>query len=106
MSTHNWGERPAGRWTVRVADRSRGSGQGSVEGVRMVMYGTTEQPVYQRAGPKDCDVTQSGSVGVEDPTDAAMEVLHQMSMAYNEMTRQKRSPPFVTDFSTKVLHGS
>ncbi len=39
MTTHNWGERSTGAWTLRIADRYSG-GAGTLNGAEITIYGT------------------------------------------------------------------
>ncbi|BFZ01977.1 hypothetical protein BsWGS_05016 [Bradybaena similaris] len=63
LSTHSWGERPQGTWTVRVADRNvfRHSGvyHGNVSSLKLVLYGTKHQPDHQKSSPRNCRVDQT-----------------------------------------------
>ena len=84
MSTHQWGEDPSGVWKVRIADNSHGDDHGLVDSVSLVLWGTEEQPEYQKAGgPKDCQAAGHKGTDLgepqEDPNIAAVGALKKLS---------------------------
>ncbi|XP_078620006.1 neuroendocrine convertase 1-like [Branchiostoma floridae x Branchiostoma japonicum] len=51
MSTHNWGEKPQGKWTLTIEDKSdHTENNGVVKDVVLILHGTPEQPAYQSGG--------------------------------------------------------
>ncbi|BFY97111.1 hypothetical protein BsWGS_00151 [Bradybaena similaris] len=54
MSTHNWGERPQGTWKLRVADKRSTYLHGTLRKAKLILYGTSEQPEYQKNYSTKC----------------------------------------------------
>ncbi|ESP05305.1 hypothetical protein LOTGIDRAFT_102960, partial [Lottia gigantea] len=52
MSVHNWGEDPKGTWKVVLEDTTDDKNNGILQDLRLVIYGTTEQPHHMRHGPR------------------------------------------------------
>ena len=96
MSTHNWGEDPTGVWKVRIADKSHGDDHGTVDSVSLVLWGTEEQPEYQKAGPKDCQAYGSSGTDLgeqrEDPNTAAIGALQKLSDALKNALKPEPTP--------------
>ena len=50
MSVHHWGEQPDGTWTLKIDSSSS-----HLSSVRLVLYGTSQQPASVSRIPRSCD---------------------------------------------------
>jgi proprotein convertase subtilisin/kexin type 1 len=53
MSVHTWGEKPQGRWTMKISDSAHDlDNEGFIKSATMILYGTKTVPAHMQAGPK------------------------------------------------------
>ncbi|XP_033633885.1 furin-1-like isoform X2 [Asterias rubens] len=76
MSTHSWGENPAGVWTLVIQNHGSASNHGTLKLWTLVMYGTEVHPLEDHIGPNNCpegqylstDVRNGNSTGISNET--------------------------------------